>query len=133
MLADDIADVLHDLRAQAESLMTDSCVARRPGPEVTDPITGEVTPGLTEIYAGKVKLQGARALAGEKNAGGHKFIIENLQLHFPVGTPLQIDDMVTLTASVLDPEQVGLIFRLTEKDRGTYRTAARWNVELVVK
>lgn len=132
-LADDLIGALPELRAQAEAMMTDTGSVRRPGPEVTDPETGVVTPGMVEVYAGKVKLQGARALAGEQVAGGHKFIIENLQLHFPVGSGLRIDDVCTLTASVLDPDQVGLSFRLTEKDRGTYRTADRWNVELVVK
>lgn len=120
-------------RKRAERLMVTMGVARRPGPLVTDPDTGVVAPSLVDVYAGKCKLQGARSVAGEPVAGAHKFVIENLQLHFPVGTKLRVDDVCTLTASRLDPDLVGLKFRLTELDRGEMRTALRWNVELVVK
>lgn len=132
-LFDDVVGILPLLREEAEGGMRDTGVTNRPGPLVTDPDTGVVTPGLVKVYEGKVKLQGAKSIAGEPVAGAHKFILENLQLHFPVGTGLRIDDVCTLTASELDPENVGLKFRLTEQDRGTYRTADRWNVELVVK
>lgn len=120
-------------RKRAERLMVAAGTVHRLGPEVTDPETGEVAPGLTVVYAGKCKVQGARALASEPVAGGHKFVIENLQVHFPVGTGLQVDDVCTVTASRMDPDMVGLKFRLTELDRGELRSAARWNVELVVK
>lgn len=120
-------------RRRALRLMIATGIVHRPGPEMTDPDTGVVTPGLVEVYAGKCKLQGARALASEPVAGGQKLVIENLQIHFPTGSGLQIDDVCTLTASAMDPDLVGLKFRLTEKDRGELRTAARWNVELVVK
>lgn len=131
-LIDDLLAELPNLRAEAESLMTDAGVTHRPGEGVTDPETGVFAPGLTEVYAGKCKLQGAKAMANEPEAGGHRFMIENLQLHFPIGSDLRANDVHTLTDSVLDPTNVGLKFRLTEQDRGTFRTAERWNVELVV-
>lgn len=120
-------------RRLAESLMSDACTAHRPGPETTDPETGETTPGLTEVYAGRCKVQVATAQAASPEAGGHAYVIESLQLHFPVTSQLFIDDVVTVTASPMDPDLVGLRFRLVELARGTYRTADRWNVELVVK
>lgn len=120
-------------REVAESLMTETCTAHRPGPEVTDPVTGVVAPGLVVVYAGACKVQGATAQAASPEAGGHSFVVEALQLHFPVSSSLRIDDVVTVTASPMDPDLVGLSFRLVELARGTYRTADRWNVELVVK
>lgn len=120
-------------RKRAERLMTDSCTTSRPGPNVTDPVTGEVTPSLTPVYTGACKVQGATAQAASPEAGGHAYVIESLQLHFPVSSQLRIDDIATITASTMDPDLVGSTFRLVELARGTFRTADRWNVELVVK
>lgn len=120
-------------REAAESLMTDAGTVHRPGPEVTDPDTGVVTPGLVEVYDGACKVQGATAQAASPEAGGHAYVVESLQLHFPVSSQLKIDDVVTIAASPMDPDLVGLKFRLVELARGTFRTADRWNVELVVK
>lgn len=120
-------------RRRAARLMIATGVVHRPGPEVTDPDTGVVTPGLVEVYGGACKVQGATAQAASPEAGGHAYVVESLQLHFPVSSQLKIDDVVTITASPMDPDLVGLTFRLVELARGTFRTADRWNVELVVK
>lgn len=125
--------VLLQGRAVAESLMLDSCTTQRPGPNVTDPNTGAVTPSLTPVYTGACKVQGATAQAANPEAGGHAYVIEELQLHFPVSSHLRVDDVVTITASTMDADLVGSTFRLVELARGTFRTADRWNVELVVK
>lgn len=137
--SDDILSALPDLREAAESLMIHTGVVRRPGLDVTDPDTAVVTPGLVEVYTGECKLQGAKSLASEPVAAGQKLIIENLQVHFPVRVALQIDDVVEMTVA-LDPDTgepdmdvQGKSFRLVELDRGSLRTAKRWNVELVVK
>lgn len=129
----DIQQVTLDGRAAAESLMTDTCTVHRPGLEVTDPNTGEVVPGLAEVYTGPCKVQSAIAQANDSEAGGHQYTVENLKIHFPVASSLRIDDVVTIDASVLDADLVGLDFRLVDLARGTYRTADRWNVELGVK
>lgn len=120
-------------RAVAESLMSDACTVRRPGPDVTDPDTGVVAPGLVVVYAGPCKVQSNQQVASEPSAGGHNFVVENLKVHFPVSSQLRIDDVVTIDSSVMDPDLNGLDFRLVDMPRGTYRTADRWNVELVVK
>lgn len=133
MIGGILQGVLPMLQEQAESLMLSTATAHRPGQETTDPETGETTPGLTEVYSGRCKVQGATAQAASPETGGHAYVIESLQLHFPVSSQLFIDDVVTVTASPMDPDLVGLRFRLVELARGTYRTADRWNVELVVK
>lgn len=130
-LAEDVEDVLPFLQSEAEGLMRDTCTAARPtGGFVTDPVTGEDSPGFATVYAGKCKVQTTVAQAASPDAGGHQFTVENLQLHFPVSAELQTGDQVTVTES-WDPQLVGLVFRLVELARGTYRTADRWNVELV--
>ena len=133
------ADLLQG-RVEAESIMLNGCVVRRPGIDFTDPDGVVVTP-LVDVYptpaesaageVGKCKVQTTVAQAASPTAGGHRFTVENLQLHFPVRTSLQTGDVATITTAGLDPSLVGLVFRLVELARGSQRTAARWNVELV--
>ena len=117
-------------RVEAEAIMYDTCIVSRPGEPFTDD-DGIVTTPLVEVYAGKCKVQTTVAQAASPVAGGHVFTVENLQLHLPVATSLNTGDTATVTASLLDPSLVGLTFRLVELARGSQRTAARWNVELV--
>src|SRR6185312_14774068 len=113
--------------------MRDQCTAARPtGGLVTDPETGVDEPQLAHVYPtpeqiaagnpGRCKVQTTVAQAASPDAGGHQFTVENLQLHFPVSAELRTGDQVTITES-WDPQLVGLVFRLVELARGTYRTA----------
>lgn len=129
-LADDVMNVLPFLREQAEGLMFETGVASRPGESFTNEDGVVVTPSSV-VYEGKCKLQTTVAQAANPVSVGHRFTVENLQLHFPVGAPVQTGDSVRLTASQLDDSNVGSVFRLVELARGSQRTAARWNVELV--
>ena len=129
-LADDVADILPFLREQAESLMFETAVASRPGEPFTDEDGVVITPSSV-VYEGRCKLQTTVAQAASPVSAGHQFMVENLQLHFPVGAPVQTGDWAKLTASQLDDSNVGNAFRLVELARGSQRTAARWNVELV--
>ncbi|KUM31575.1 hypothetical protein AQ436_00085 [Arthrobacter sp. EpRS66] len=131
-LADDVLGALPEFQAAAESLMIDSCeVERSTGVQVTDPVTGVVTDEWLQVYSGRCKVQSRTAVAAEPVAGGHRFTLEQLAVHFPMGVKLRLDDRVTITASALDSSLVGLQFRLTELPRGSIRTANRWEVELV--
>lgn len=131
-LADDILGALPEFQAAAESLMIDSCaVERSTGAQVTDPVTGVVTDEWLQVHSGRCKVQSRTAVAAEPVAGGHRFTLEQLAVHFPSGVNLQLDDRVTITSTTLDSSLVGLKFRLTELPRGSIRTANRWEVELV--
>lgn len=118
-------------REAAESLMRDTCVVERSLGEVTDPVTGEVSDGWEQVYTGKCKVAGDKTQAANPQSGGHVFMVEQLMIHLPVSVQSQLDDRVTVTEALLDSDLVGLKFRLSELARGSYRTADRWNVELV--
>lgn len=124
-----IDDVMQG-RVEAEAIMYETCVVSRPGEPFTDADGVVITP-LVGVYAGKCKIQTTVAQAASPVAGGHVFTVENLQLHFPVGSGLVTGDSTLVTASLMDESNVGKIFRLVELARGSQRTAARWNVELV--
>lgn len=120
-------------RRKAESLMSDTCHVERSLGLVTDPVTAVVSEAWETIYSGKCKLQGRQAQASEPSAGGHMFTVEQLMVHLPVSALSVTGDRVTVLSSVMDLDLVGLKLRLTELARGTYRTADRWNVELVTQ
>ena len=125
-----LEDDLLQARVDAEALMWETGVASRPGEPFTDP-DGVVTTPLVEVYTGSCKIQTTVAQAAAPVAGGHAYTVENLQLHFPVGSALNTGDSVLITASRMDESNVGKVLRLVELARGSQRTAARWNVELV--
>ena len=120
-------------REAAEALMLDACTVTRPGDPVTDPDTGSVTPGSTLVYSGPCKVQQTISQASNPSAGGHSFTVQDSRVDFPVTAgPLAVDDVVTMAASVLDPQMVGRVFRVTELFHKSYATAQRTTVSEVV-
>lgn len=120
-------------RVAAEAQMRDSCAVHRPGQPVTDPVTGKVTAPLAPIYSGRCKVQQTISQASNPAAGGHSFTVQGSRVDFPVSVgPLQVSDVVTMTASVLDPQLVGRKFRVVETFHKSGATAQRTRVEEVV-
>jgi len=110
--------------------MLDSCDVMRPGEPVTDPETGDVTPSATFVYSGPCKVQQTISQASNPTAGSHAFTIQDSRVDFPVSAgPLMVDDVVTITASVLDPQLVGSEFRVVELFHKSMATAQRTRVE----
>ena len=128
-LADDVLGILPDFQEDAESLMVDDCLVERRSGQVTDPVTGVVSDSWVTLYEGRCKVQGRSTVASERIAGGLLKVGEQLQVHFPVGQSFRLDDRVTITDTLLNPDLVGNKYRLTEMARGSIRTADRWNVE----
>lgn len=129
MIGGILAGALPFLRTQAEALMLDTCTVHRPGEPVTDPGTGVVTTPLTLVYTGKCKFQQTLAQSSNPVAGGHQFTVQDTRWDTPVGVgPFLVDDVVTATASLLDPDLVGSVFRVTDLFHKTAATAQRTRV-----
>jgi len=121
-------------RREAEALMVDACTVSRPGDPVTDPDTGEVTPSSTPVYSGPCKVQQTISQASTPSAGGHQFTVQDSRVDFPVSAgPLMVDDVVTVTASVLDPQLAGSVFRVVELFHKSFATAQRTRVSELVE
>lgn len=119
-------------RVVAESLMLDSCVVHRPGEPVTD-ADGNVTPSLTLLYTGPCKIQQTLAQSSNPVAGGHRYTVPDTRWDTPVlSVPFEVDDVVTITDAVLDPQLTGKVYRVTEPFHKTGATAQRTRVEEVV-
>lgn len=114
--------------------MLDSCKVERPGDPVTDQESGTVTPSMSPVYAGKCKVQQTMSQGANPSAGSHAFTIQDSRVDFPVSAgPLMVDDVVTITASELDPQLVGTVFRVSELFHKTYATAQRTRVDEVTE
>lgn len=115
-------------RAAAEALMVDACTIQRPGTEATS-ATGVVTPSLTSIYTGKCRLQVRQQTGAGQNIGEAYVIVERLELQLPMTTPALLEgDVVTMTASALDPLLPGKKYTVRDTLAKTHLTSRRVTV-----
>jgi hypothetical protein len=89
---------------------------------------------MTPVYAGPCKVQQTISQASNPEAGGHAFTVQDSRVDFPVSAgPLLVDDVVTVTSSVLDPQLVGRVFRVIELFHKSFATAQRTRVSEMVE
>lgn len=130
--AQDVVGVLPFLRAQAESLMVDECTITRPGDPVTDPDSGVVTAGDVVIYSGRCKVQSKDSSVATPDAGGASFVVVSRQVHIPANAAdVHDDDVVTITASLLNSFTVGKQYRVEGFEPDSYDTAFRLPVKIL--
>jgi hypothetical protein len=113
-------------RSAAEALMVDACTIARIGGRVTDTTTGEVTEPVTTLYTGKCRVQQAQAQAQREDAGEDRLLMLRLEVQLPMSVEgLEVGDIVTITASVHDPDLPGRVFRIHDLAHKTHATARR--------
>jgi hypothetical protein len=123
---------LLESRADAESLMLDTCKIVRPGDPVTDPVTDVVTTPLESLYTGKARVQGLDPQEGNPEAGGATLTVQRYRVDIPVGAYVpDIGHVVEITAAALDPNMVGRRYRVVALLHKTLATAYRLGVEEV--
>lgn len=119
-------------RTAAEGLMVDACTITRTVAGTTfDETTGAYTGGSsTAVYSGKCRVKprdnADRVVQfGEEAVSFWPFIVS-----VPMSvTTIELDDMVTITASALDPALAGLSLRVREVLSGSHLTARRLSCE----
>lgn len=86
MIGDDLAAALPELRAQAESMMRDTCVITGDGGEpVWNDETGTYdTPASVTIYTGKCRLRMPRAAGTRVDSGAATWAVDDGVLSLPV-------------------------------------------------
>lgn len=115
-------------QAAAERLMLDTCTIKRKTGETTS--GGVVTPTWSTLFSNqKCKVQSV-GLADQGTTVGEAFkIVKRPEVHLPVTvTGLQPDDVITITASALDPDLVGRVYVIRDVLAKSYATARRVNV-----
>lgn len=121
-------------RAAAEAMMLDACTITRAGTggPVFDPDTGEYTePTPTTVYSGACKVQ-ARTSVSTSAVGGELLTMMQVEVHVPMSvTGVQVNDVVTITASVNDAALVDRGYRVTDDPAKSFATARRLRCEEV--
>lgn len=106
------------------------------GPDVDGPIdedTGQYTkiPGDLR-YAGIARVQTTDAIGNDSTAGDRSLVQTRFRVDLPMSAPgAAVDDIFTVTSSVLDPELAGCRFRVASLVHKTFMTARRLAVEEV--
>lgn len=123
----DIAAALEDGRAAAEERMVDTCTVRRPIGETTHPDTGAVTTAYETLLTDQKCEVQSRGYWGEsRDVGQANLIVLVLEVKFPISVlGLNVEDEITMTAAVHEPDLVGRVFRLKDLSHKSYATARR--------
>lgn len=122
-------------RRAAELGMVDACAIRAPSTfGVMDPDTGlrVETPGVT-VYTGKCKVQTYEAHESTPESGDHVYSVQRASLHLPATVDIPVGHLATITASVLDPNLVGRVFRVSAVLHKSMATANRLQVDEVTE
>ena len=117
-------------RDAAERLMTDECRVTKAGGVTIDPDTGQSVPKVTEVYAGKCKVQTSGGVGGDTTDTGTVVNEWLTRVDFPWATQGLGPDMVVEITKSGDQNLVGHKFRLVSpQSQKTHATAQRWNVK----
>lgn len=117
-------------RDAAERLMTDECRVTKAGGVTVDPDTGQSVPQVTEVYAGKCKVQTSGGVGGDTTDTGTVVNEWLVRVDFPWATQGLAPDMVVEITKSDDPNLAGHKFRLVSpQSQKTHATAQRWNVK----
>ena len=104
------------------------------GPDVRgslDPATGQyqTTPGPLK-YSGPGKVQTTDTIGNAADAAERVVMVTRFGAHLPMSAPAAaVDDVITVTASVLDQQLVGRRFRVVSLVHKSLMTARRLSVE----
>lgn len=116
--------------------MVDACTIARGGADpVTDPETGVVTyPTGPAFYTGRCLVQLPDVQESDVEAGEREWVQQRARIDVPMSvTGIRIDDVVTVTRSVLDPDLVGRRYVVAGLMHKTYATARRLRCTEVVR
>lgn len=132
MLGDAIRGALPRLRAQAESMMFDTCEVREIVGEDTGPDGRVVTVYGDPIYSGRCRVSGDRPYEQTPEAGGQEFNVRRFILSLPATSgPYREGMQVLVLTSEFQPSLIGSMFRIAGADERTAQTAQRMFIEAV--
>lgn len=138
MIGDDVAAALPELRAQAVSAMRDTVlVETATGEVVVDPVTNEVIPEFSTVYAGACRIIRTDFKDFSKSAGEAVFDAADVKLATPITAEtgaIRNGDRATITAVdpvTGDPANVGRVFTVQRDPARTYPVERRFSCQEV--
>jgi len=129
-LGTDLAAALPELRAQAESMMLDTCTITR-SVRTWDEGTASWVDAPTTVYTGACEVKAENVQAAEADAQGQLLIVQSLILKLPVAASVDVapGDVATLTVCRFDPQLVGKRLRVGASHHQSFATARRLPVK----
>lgn len=115
-------------RTTSERNMVDACTITRPaGAPVWDDATGTYTQAPpTTVYTGKCRVQMPQAQNRNPAAGDVEWTVQAFEVQVPMSAVgVHVDDTVTVTASDLDSDLVGRVFKVVSLAHKTHMTSRR--------
>lgn len=135
-LADDVARALPEMRAAAESLMTDTCsITRGAGTPVLNEDTGQYEGVATDLYEGRCRIRSGMGRSTGRNAGDSFARVDSLDVWLPLGTvPAEgehftLGDLITVTEAPHNPHLVGARYRVLSVRDNSQTTSLRLECE----
>jgi hypothetical protein len=118
-------------RRAAEALMQDTCTIARPGTVTFLPDGTYSTGDGDTVYAGKCKVQQrAGRMPPTPSQEGTELVLVALEVHIPADVVgVSVNDLVTITASLLDPTLPGRVYRVVDEPGKSFATARRLRCE----
>lgn len=133
ILGDEITAVLPELRAQANSLMEDTCTITVPGvgEGVYDEATNTTTPPApVQIYAGPARIQIAQLSSDKPLVAVDQLTVVQHIISIPVGAAVVPKAArITIKASAHDPANVGRVFTVRAVLHKSQATALKMQAE----
>lgn len=127
-------DALPQMRAEAESLMTDTVRVLRPVDVEVDPLTGKDVPVYAPdaVYEGRAKVQTYEPHEQTPAVGGHTTVVQRYHVHLPLAAgPFKTGDRVEVLASEHNPHLPGTVYRVAGPHEKAQQTAQRVLVDEV--
>ena len=113
--------------------MLDACAVKRPDGSAYNETTGLDETTYDTLFASKCKVQSRDLDARERDAGGRESTAVRVTIHLPISAgAVEVDDVLTITASTFDPQLVGRAFRVLAPVGKSFATARRVEVEGIV-
>lgn len=126
-------DILASAKTAAESLMTDSAVAKRITGTAYNPATQADEPTTSTLFTSKCKVQTTGTLGSiNSEVGGRTATEVRVEVHLPASTAaLTVGDLLTVNPSS-GSTSAATTYRVTAPFEGTHKTARRYVVERVI-
>lgn len=106
--------------------MVDACIVTRETGRVFDEDTGLYVITAGTVYEGPCRVRSATNLqANEVNAEERTVTLHEFVVFLPIDSTALVDDVVTVTASTLDPFLVGVPLHVRDVTKSSHLTSRR--------
>jgi len=133
-LRTDVEGALPRFRAEAESLMTDTCqVGTLSSDEVLNPDTLEYEYVFTPVYDGPCRFKAGNVQASDVESASQLLVSQLATLSLPIDTSTDVRNgmQVRVTGSLTDPALPGTVATIEAPFRSSYATARRFSARVV--